>query len=98
MSSACASDRCSRVSDAGDVVVAQADIVIDRLSALAQAMRAQGTRVGLGEALAAHRAVAAVAPSSRDDTRLALRSVLCSSHRDIDRFEQAFRAVFGDER
>ena len=86
------------MSDAGDAVVARADIVIDRLSALAQAMRAQGTRVGLGEMLTAHQALTTVDPSSRDDARLALRSVLCSSHRDIERFEQAFRAVFGDER
>ena len=86
------------MSDAGDAVVARADIVIDRLSALAQAMRAQGTRVGLGEMLTAHQALTAVDTSSRDDARLALRSVLCSSHRDIERFELAFRAVFGDER
>jgi len=86
------------VSEAGDVVVGHADIVIDRLSVLAQMMRAQGTRVGLGEVLAAHQALNVVDSSSRDDARLALRSVLCSSHRDIERFEQAFRAVFGDER
>jgi uncharacterized protein with von Willebrand factor type A (vWA) domain len=86
------------VSEAGDVVVGHADIVIDRLSVLAQMMRAQGTRVGLGEVLGAHQALNVVDSSSRDDARLALRSVLCSSHRDIERFEQAFRAVFGDER
>jgi uncharacterized protein with von Willebrand factor type A (vWA) domain len=86
------------VFEAGDVVVGHADIVIDRLSVLAQMMRAQGTRVGLGEVLAAHQALNVVDSSSRDDARLALRSVLCSSHRDIERFEQAFRAVFGDER
>jgi len=86
------------VSDDPGVVVAHGDIVIDRLSALAQALRAQGTRVGLGEVLIAHQALTAVDTSSRDDARLALRSVLCSSHRDIERFEHAFRAVFGDER
>jgi uncharacterized protein with von Willebrand factor type A (vWA) domain len=86
------------VSDDPGVIVAHGDIVIDRLSALAQALRAQGTRVGLGEVLTAHQALTAVDTSSRDDARLALRSVLCSSHRDIERFEHAFRAVFGDER
>ncbi|HET7049589.1 MAG TPA: VWA domain-containing protein [Solirubrobacteraceae bacterium] len=86
------------MSDDADVVVAHADIVIDRISALAQALRAQGTRVGLGELLTAQQALTAVDSSSRDDARLALRSVLCSSHRDIERFEYAFRAVFGDER
>jgi uncharacterized protein with von Willebrand factor type A (vWA) domain len=86
------------VSDPGDVLVARGDIVIDRISALAQVLRAQGTRVGLGEVLTAQQALTAVDSSSRDDARLALRSVLCSSHRDIERFEYAFRAVFGDER
>jgi uncharacterized protein with von Willebrand factor type A (vWA) domain len=86
------------VSDDGEVVVAHADILIGRISALAQALRVRGTRVGLGELLTAQQALAAVESSSRDDARLALRSVLCSSHRDIERFEQAFRAVFGDER
>ncbi|HYZ80731.1 MAG TPA: VWA domain-containing protein [Solirubrobacteraceae bacterium] len=79
-------------------VVAHGDIVIDRISALAQALRAYGTRVGLGELLTAHQALAAVDSSSREDARLALRSVLCSSHRDVEHFDQAFRAVFGDER
>ncbi|MGZ4249226.1 MAG: vWA domain-containing protein [Solirubrobacteraceae bacterium] len=80
------------------VVAVYGDVVISRISALAQLMRAQGTRVGLGEVLTAQQALTAVDSSSRDDARLALRSVLCSSHRDIERFEQAFRAVFGDER
>ena len=79
-------------------VAVYGDVVISRISALAQLMRAQGTRVGLGEVLTAHQALTAVDPSSRDDARLALRSVLCSSHRDIERFEEAFRAVYGDER
>ena len=86
------------MSDAGGVVAAHADIVIDRISALAQALRVQGTRVGLGEVLTAHDALEAIDPSSRHDARLALRAVLCSSHRDFERFDQAFRAVFGDER
>jgi uncharacterized protein with von Willebrand factor type A (vWA) domain len=86
------------VSDTRGAVARHGDIVIDRLSVLAEALRAQGTRVGMGELLTAHQALSAVDSSSRDDARLALRSVLCSSHRDIERFEQAFRAVFGDER
>jgi uncharacterized protein with von Willebrand factor type A (vWA) domain len=46
----------------------------------------------------AHRALAAVDAGSREEARLALRSVLCSSHRDLTRFELAFTVVFGDER
>jgi uncharacterized protein with von Willebrand factor type A (vWA) domain len=52
----------------------------------------------VGELLMAHRALAAVDAGSREEARLALRSVLCSSHRDLTRFELAFTVVFGDER
>jgi uncharacterized protein with von Willebrand factor type A (vWA) domain len=61
-------------------------------------MRAQGSRVGIGELLAAHRALAAVDCCSREDSRLALRAVLCSGRADLDRFELAFVTVFGDDR
>src|SRR5947209_7721599 len=58
-------------------------------------MRVQGARVGVGELVAAHRALEAVDCSSREDSRLALRAVLCSQRADIERFEAAFDAVFG---
>ncbi len=85
MSSGSGSGRCSRVSD----------VVVERLSSLAGAMRAQGTRVGVGELLAAHRALAAVDASSREEARLALRSVMCADRVDLERFELAFVSVFG---
>jgi uncharacterized protein with von Willebrand factor type A (vWA) domain len=85
------------VSDGAAVVGQLGDAVVHRLSALTAAMRVQGMRVGLGELLDAHRALAAVDASSREDSRLALRAVLCSSHRDLERFELAFTAVFGSE-
>jgi uncharacterized protein with von Willebrand factor type A (vWA) domain len=69
--------------------------VVDRLATLAGVLRASGTRVGLGELLTAHRALAAVDCSSREEARLALRTVLCSSRTDLGRFEAAFVAVFG---
>ena len=69
--------------------------VTDRLSALAAAQRALGSRVGVGELLAAHRALAAIDPCSREDSRLALRVVLCSERADLERFERAFATVFG---
>ncbi len=72
------------------------EAVTDRLGSLAAELRAQGARVGVGELLMAHRALAAVDPASREDSRLALRAVLCSNHRDLERFDRAFRAVFGD--
>jgi len=72
------------------------DGVIDRLGLLAAALRAQGTRVGVGELLAAHRALQAIDCCSREDARLALRAVLCTGRADLARFELAFVAVFGD--
>jgi len=81
-----------------DGVSALADAVAERLAALAWAMRAQGARVGVGELLGAHRALAALPQPGREDARLALRAVLCSSHEDLARFELAFASVFGDGR
>ncbi len=75
-----------------------ADSVAARLGELAAAMRAQGTRVGVGELLAAHRALDAVDCGSREEARLALRTVLCSQRVDLARFDAAFVAVFGDVR
>jgi uncharacterized protein with von Willebrand factor type A (vWA) domain len=72
--------------------------VIARLGELAAALRAQGGRVGVGELLACVRCLEVVDPGSREDARLALRTVLCSEHRDLERFDLAFRAVFGDGR
>jgi uncharacterized protein len=69
--------------------------MLDRLSALAAVLRAQGAPVGVGELLAAHHALAAVDASSREDSRLALRAVLCSGRADLERFDLAFTAVFG---
>jgi uncharacterized protein with von Willebrand factor type A (vWA) domain len=74
------------------------DSVVARLGELAAALRAQGARVGVGELLAAVRCLEAIEPWSREDARLALRTVLCSQRRDIERFELAFLAVFGDGR
>jgi uncharacterized protein len=84
------------VSDDGVAVRELGDVVVGRLSVLTGALRAQGMRVGLGELLTAHRALAAVDSGSREDARLALRTVLCCNHRDLERFEIAFVAVFGD--
>jgi uncharacterized protein len=85
MCSGFGSERCSKVSEA----------VVERVGSLAALMRSQGSRVGVGELLGAHRALAAVEAGSRQDARLALRVVLCSRHADLERFEQAFETVFG---
>jgi uncharacterized protein with von Willebrand factor type A (vWA) domain len=79
------------VSEAGTAVTA-------RLGSLAAAQRAQGSRVGVGELLMAHRALAAIDAGSREDSRLALRAVLCSGRADLERFDRAFAAVFGEAR
>lgn len=80
-----------------DLATGVAGGVTGGLSLLAAEMRADGARVGVGELLAAHRALAAVDPASRRDARLALRTVMCSRREDLERFERAFIAVFGDE-
>jgi uncharacterized protein with von Willebrand factor type A (vWA) domain len=72
--------------------------VVGPVSALAAVMRMQGSRVGMGEVLAAHRALSVVDAASREDARLALRAVLCSRHRDLESFELAFVSVFGEGR
>jgi uncharacterized protein with von Willebrand factor type A (vWA) domain len=70
-------------------------MVSDRVAALAAELRARGARIGMGELLAAHRALAAVDPASRDDAYHALRAALCSSHADVEAFPAAWTAVFG---
>lgn len=71
------------------------EAVIGSIGSVAAAMRARGARVGVGQVLNAHRALAAIDPSSREDARLALRAVLCSQQRDLERFDHAFLEVFG---
>lgn len=61
-------------------------------------MRAQGARVGVGEVLSAHRALAAVPPAV---AREALRVTLCASRRDLQAFDGAWAqltaGLVGDE-
>jgi uncharacterized protein with von Willebrand factor type A (vWA) domain len=75
-----------------------ADGMVQKLGDLTAVLRAQGTRVGVGELLSAVRSLEAVDCASREDARLALRCVLCSRHIDLERFDLAFTAVFGDGR
>jgi uncharacterized protein len=66
-----------------------------RLAMLAAALRAGGVRVGVGELLGAHRALAAVDPSDPAGAYFALRSTLCSRHEDLGAFDAAFAEWFG---
>ena len=68
--------------------------VSTRLSELAAVMRAHGARVGVGELLCAHRALAAVDPTSREDAYFALRAALCSTRAELAMFADAFAFVF----
>ncbi len=69
------------------------------MSTLAALMRAGGARVGVGELIAAHRALAAVDPTDRADAYFALRTTLCSTRAELLLFREAFAAVFaGRER
>ena len=74
------------------------DGMVERLGDLSGVLRAQGTRVGVGELLAAVRCLDQVDVTSREEVRLALRTVLCSQRADLVRFDLAFTAVFGDGR
>jgi len=69
--------------------------VVARVGLLAASLRAGGARVGVGELLAAHRALAAVDASDRRESYYALRPVLCSRQEDIEVFESAFSEAFG---
>jgi uncharacterized protein len=71
-----------------------ADRVSERVSTLAAYLRGAGAAVGVGELLAAHRALAAVDASSPADAYYALRAALCSSHGDFALFAEAFAATF----
>ena len=91
---------CSTVSErlAEELADELAEGVTNGLAELAAALRTQGSRVGVGELLDAHRALAAVDCTSREDARLALRAVLCSARGDLERFDLAFMAVYGGGR
>jgi uncharacterized protein len=71
--------------------------VMRRLGLLAASLRAGGVRVGVGELLAAHRALAAIDSSSRSDAYNSLRTVLCSRRSDYEVFDAAFEECFGPE-
>jgi uncharacterized protein with von Willebrand factor type A (vWA) domain len=58
-------------------------------------MRAAGARVGVGDGLNAHRALAAVEPR---DARLALRTTLCASRRDLAIFDRVWGEIEVTER
>jgi uncharacterized protein with von Willebrand factor type A (vWA) domain len=65
------------------------------LAILVASMRAGGARVGVGDLITAHRALAAVDASSRADARASLRAALCKRHADLEVFDAACDAPFG---
>jgi uncharacterized protein with von Willebrand factor type A (vWA) domain len=69
-------------------------MVSERISALAAGMRARGARVGVGEVLGAHKALAAVDCGNPVDGRLALRAALCSSRAELAIFDDAWEEAF----
>jgi uncharacterized protein len=83
------------VSEQSELSPQLVDGVTGGLAELAARLRAQGSRVGMGELLAAHEALEAVDCTSREDARLALRAVLCSDRADLAKFDLAFVAVYG---
>ena len=71
------------------------DAVVARIGELVAAFRDRGGRAGVGEVVTSVRALACVDCASREEARVALRTVLCCSRGDVERFELAFEAVFG---
>ena len=61
---------------------------------LVASMRAGGARVGIGELLAARRALRALDPTNDETAYLALRASLCSRDDDIAPFDAAFAEWF----
>ena len=70
--------------------------VTARLAVLVASMRAGGARVGVGDLITAHRALAAVDAADPTAARLALRAALCKQRSDLDVFIAAFDATFGE--
>jgi len=58
-------------------------------------MRAAGARVGVGDLLAAHRALRAIDATDRAGCFYALRAVLCSRQEDLEAFSAAFAEIYG---
>lgn len=71
--------------------------VVDAVCGVADALRARGVPVGIGQVLAAHRALAAVDLGRAGQVRAALRATLCSSHEDLLAFDAALAAARGEE-
>jgi uncharacterized protein len=65
-----------------------------RLTLLTASMRAAGVRVGVGELLSAHRALAAIDPTDARAAYHALRATLCARHEDLAAFDAAFAELF----
>jgi uncharacterized protein with von Willebrand factor type A (vWA) domain len=72
------------------------EAVTGPLQDLAENLRRLGVRVGLGELLTAHRALAAVDCAAPEEAFHALRATLCSSRADRKAFATAFASVFGE--
>ena len=64
------------------------------VSRLAALMRAGGAKVGVGDLLVAHRALAAIDASHREEAFYALRAALCSTHAEMAIFAEAFAVAF----
>ena len=85
------------VVEGGEALAAASGALSHRLGDLAAHMRARGARVGIGEVLAAHRALEAVDCTKRAEAFFALRAALCSSRPELAAFAASFNAVFTEE-
>ena len=70
----------------------EASVAPAGLGRLAARLREEGLRAGLGELLAAHRALDAVDAGDVTQARLALRAALCARREDVEVFERVWAA------
>lgn len=91
----CEARGCSKVSETRLDTASLGAQLTARLVWLVTSMRAGGVRVGIGELLAAHRALRCVDAASRPQAYFALRTTLCATKTDLEVFDTCFAACFG---
>lgn len=80
--------------EATDHVPGRFDVVAEQLVGLADALRADGVGVGVGQVVGFVEAVTALAPPDIHDLYWSARTCLVTDHRDLPTFERVFSAYF----
>ncbi|MGH7715835.1 MAG: vWA domain-containing protein [Vulcanimicrobiaceae bacterium] len=67
-----------------------------RVAAFCRFLREYGFRIGIGETEDALRAIETIGVSDPERFRLSMRAVVCGKYEDLEIFDRAFGAFFGD--